>query len=86
MSDYFVYVLRSAKNGRHYTGSTNDIHKRLAEHNSGQTKSTRHTGPYSLVYSESFASRPEAARRERALKSGKGREELSRILQQSEMR
>jgi putative endonuclease len=69
-------VLRSFKNGRIYIGQTNDVERRLAEHNSGQTKSTRAKGPYQIVHVEEFNNRIDAIQREQFLKSGKGREEL----------
>jgi len=73
---YFVYVLRSLSTGRHYVGCTSDITQRVGQHNDGVTKSTRGRGAWKLVYQESFATRGEAMRRERYLKTGKGREEL----------
>ncbi len=73
---WLVYVLRSQKNGRLYTGSTDDLERRLAEHERGKTAYTRATGPYELVYCEELPARPEARRRERFFKSGKGREFL----------
>ena len=79
---YFVYVLRSRKNSRLYTGFTTDLNKRLAEHNAGHTKSVRYVRPLDLLYYESYASRLDAYRRERYLKSGVGREELKGILAQ----
>ena len=39
--EYFVYVLESEIDGRLYKGQTSDIEKRLTEHNSGKTKSTK---------------------------------------------
>ena len=77
---YYVYVLRSLKNGRYYTGSTDDLDRRLNEHNTGQSNYTRLTRPFERVYSESFETRSEAVRRERYLKTGKGREELKNLL------
>ena len=40
-SVFHVYVLRSEKTGRRYTGSCQDVDLRLHEHNSGQSKTTR---------------------------------------------
>jgi putative endonuclease len=77
---YFVYVLGNPVAKKHYTGFTADLVQRLGQHNSGVTKSTKNRGKWVLLYSEEFATRPEAMRRERFLKSGKGREELRRIL------
>ncbi|MDP3941553.1 MAG: GIY-YIG nuclease family protein [bacterium] len=77
---FYVYVLKSLKNGRHYTGSTNNIERRLLEHNSGQTKYTRQTGPFEIVYKEVYDSKLEATKRERFLKTGKGRAVLNKFL------
>ena len=77
---FYVYVLKSLKNGRFYTGSTNNIERRFIEHNSGQTKYTRIAGPFELVYKESYITNLEAVRREKFLKTGKGREFLKQVL------
>ncbi len=76
----FIYVLRSQTTGRHYTGATASLDVRFAQHNSDQSFSTKNRGPWDPVHYEEFASLPEALRRERFLKSGKGRDELRRIL------
>ena len=83
---YSVYVLRSTKTGRLYTGFTSDLGRRLVQHDVGITKSTRNRGPWELVHEEQFATRGEAMRRERYLKAGQGREELKRILKGQEAR
>jgi len=77
---FYVYILKSLKNRRFYTGSTNDIKRRLHEHNIGQTKYTSKTGPFELVYKETYNTSLEAKKRERFLKTGKGRELLKNIL------
>jgi len=73
---FTVYVLKSLKNGRYYTGSTNDLEKRLNEHNSRKSTYTKLTAPFMLVYMENYASRSDAVKREMFLKTGKGREWL----------
>ena len=77
---FYVYVLKSLKNGRLYTGSTNDLERRLYEHNNGQTRYTRKTGPFELIYKEPYNTSLEAKRREKFLKTGKGRKLLKSIL------
>ncbi len=77
---WYTYVLKSTVNGRHYTGSTNNLERRIAEHNSGKTKSTSLTRPFTLVYKEEYNTRLEARRRELFLKTGQGRELLKNIL------
>ncbi|MPZ23972.1 MAG: GIY-YIG nuclease family protein [Dehalococcoidia bacterium] len=81
-SSWCVYVLRSTKNGRLYTGSTNDLQRRLEEHNRGKSRYTRSAGPFELVYSEECDNRLAARRRELFLKSGRGREFLKGTLSQ----
>lgn len=75
----YVYVLKSLKSGRFYVGQTNNLVRRLDEHNSGHTKSLAEKGPFKFVYVEEFEDRILAVRRERFLKSGKGREERSQL-------
>jgi len=73
---YYVYILQSIKDGHHYTGITNNIERRLAEHNKGKksTPSTRSRGPFKLIYTETAFDRKVARAREKFLKSGAGRE------------
>jgi putative endonuclease len=77
---YTVYVLKSLKDGKQYTGSTEDLERRLKEHNAGKTASTRRRRPFVLVHTEEYESREAAEDRERYLKTGKGREELKKLL------
>ncbi len=77
----YVYVLKSLKDSKFYIGSTRQtIGKRLLRHNSGQVISTRNRLPFILLHSESFSDYTNARKRELYLKSGSGREHLSRIL------
>jgi len=77
---YIVYILQSIKDGEHYTGYTMNIEKRLKEHNSGKTESTKRRRPFKVIHVESYQEKEEAKNRERFLKSGQGREELKKIL------
>lgn len=76
---FFAYVLVSDKNGRKYYGSTNNLERRLEEHNSGHTKSLKYLRPLKLVYFEKFDTLIEARRRELFYKSGKGREFIKKL-------
>jgi len=70
MSDWYVYMVRCSDNSL-YTGITIDIERRIDEHNSNNrlaAKYTRVRRPVSLVYSETLASKSEAAKRECAIK------------------
>lgn len=79
---FFVYVLRSTSTREFYTGHTANIPKRLKEHELGLTRSTKGRGPWHVVHEEQFSTRSEAIKRERELKTGKGRDELKRILRE----
>jgi putative endonuclease len=76
---YSVYVLRSKTTSRFYTGSASSLPARIEQHNTDASHSTKHRGPWELVHHEDFQTRSEAVRRERELKTGKGREELKRL-------
>ena len=77
---YFIYVIQSLSHDNRYVGSSNNISKRLKEHNLGKCRYTKGRRPWNLVYNESFPSRSEAIIREKFLKSGKGREFLDKII------
>ena len=50
---FYTYVLKSKKDGKLYIGSTNDLKRRLTQHNSGEVKSTKPRIPFILIYYES---------------------------------
>ncbi|MBI4686154.1 MAG: GIY-YIG nuclease family protein [Nitrospirae bacterium] len=78
---YYVYFLRSRKNGSLYIGQTNNIDKRLERHNSGQIKSTKNRFPFDLIYSEKYNTRREAMLREKHLKSLAGIKDKKAIIE-----
>lgn len=67
---YFVYILQ-CRDGTLYTGSTNDIQKRIHTHNTSKTgaKYTKSRRPVKLVYFEEFENKSEALKREAFIKS-----------------
>lgn len=73
---YTVYVIRSEE-GFRYTGMTEDLNKRLGEHNN-KTKSfwTKRGNKWQLIYSEEFSTKQEALKRESWMKSGHGKKFL----------
>jgi putative endonuclease len=78
---FYVYVLRSVSSGRSYVGQTEDVAKRLAEHNSNRAPSTKNRGPWELVRQEEYATRSEAAKRERQIKGMKSRRWIEELLE-----
>ena len=75
---FFVYILRSETSGKLYIGQTNNMDRRLREHNEPLHNVRKHTsrnkGPWQLIHHEEVESRSDAVRREKWLKSGIGRE------------
>ena len=68
---FHLYILRSASTGKFYVGHTENLARRILEHNRNRTPSTRNRGPWELVYSEEFSTRSEASQREREIKGMK---------------
>lgn len=77
---FIVYVLYSEKFNRTYTGLTNNLERRLREHNSKRNKSTKAYVPWKVIYTEEFDTRIEARKREKYLKSGIGRDFIKTII------
>lgn len=69
---YYIYLLKSSKDGKLYIGFTNDLKRRILEHNRGLSKSTNYRGPFKLVYYEAYASKKDAKQREKMLKKFSG--------------
>ena len=76
----WVYAIQSAKDGRLYVGMTEDVSKRLIQHNHGKAKSTKGFVPWKLIYTEETIDRNSARKRELFLKAGSGKEFLKKIV------
>lgn len=65
---YWVYVLRSLKDGNKYTGYTKNLTSRFEAHQNGQVESTKNRRPFELIYFEACLSQNDALKREKYLK------------------
>jgi len=65
---YYTYVIQSLKNNSFYIGSTNNLKRRIDEHNRGSVSSTKYRIPFELVYCEVYKSENDVHRRESNLK------------------
>jgi len=66
---HYVYFLKSLSNNKVYVGYTNDLRRRIDEHNNRRGgKYTKNKGPFALVYYEAYKSEKDAKRREIGLK------------------
>jgi len=64
MSKWTLYILK-CKDDSYYTGITNDLKKRLSDHENGSgAKYTRGRGPFEVIYSEKHDDRSAASKRE----------------------
>ena len=80
---YYVYILRSKYDENLYIGYTTDLKKRFQEHQSGKVVSTKPRRPLELVYYEGHKCMADAERREKYLKTSKGKSSLRLILRDS---
>jgi len=70
---YFTYILRSQKDGKNYSGFTENLKSRLELHNNGKVESTKNRRPLELIYFEACKSREDAIRREKYFKTYYGK-------------
>lgn len=76
---YFVYAIKSLKDGRIYVGLSSNLQRRVIEHNSGYVFSTKGYVPWKLIDKEAVGNRKEDRVREKYFKSGFGKELLKSI-------
>jgi putative endonuclease len=77
---YYVYVLRSLKDGNFYVGYTHDLRKRVSQHKAGEVISTKWRVPFSLIYYEACRNKTDALHREIYLKTAYGKRYLKKRL------
>lgn len=70
---YITYILESLKDNKRYIGYTNDLKRRLEEHEKGRSSSTKSRLPFRLIYFEGCLDEKDAKRRELYLKTTQGR-------------
>jgi len=77
---YYVYVLKSEVDGSWYIGYTEDIEKRIQQHNNGESLYTKRKTPWTIIYYEVSFDKYDAIAREKYLKTGMGRRFLKNRL------
>mgnify|MGYP002867763252 CR=1 FL=1 len=80
MKDFYTYILQSSKDSSFYIGCTNDLIRRVSEHNAGMSKYTSKKIPWRLAYFEKFASLADARKRESFLKKQKNTSFYKRLI------
>jgi len=85
---YFVYILKSESTAQFYIGHTNDLNRRILQHNDIDYQGTKHTkrnkGPWICVYTETFSTRSEAMKREKELKAKKSRKYIEYLIKRQD--
>jgi putative endonuclease len=79
---FYVYVIYNPTAKKIYIGQTSDIEKRLIRHNNkfGNHFTAKFEGEWILIYKESLPTRSEAIKREKQLKSSRGRAHLTKYI------
>jgi putative endonuclease len=83
MDQYFTYVLYSASFDKIYIGFTKDLTNRFLSHNEKAQKGwTVRFRPWEVLFYETFSSKSEAMRREKELKTSRGRNYIRNFLKE----
>ncbi len=77
---YYVYILKSEKDGNFYTGYSEDLKRRLDEHSRGKVESTKNRRPLMLICYEAYLDKETAEKREEFLKTSDGKLDINRRL------
>ncbi|MEA3493169.1 MAG: GIY-YIG nuclease family protein [Candidatus Margulisiibacteriota bacterium] len=80
---FYLYILKSSKNGKHYIGSTSNPEKRLKKHNAGKIRSTKGLIPLKIVYTECYSTNSDARKRESYIKRQKSRRYIESLFNNS---
>ncbi|GBE16986.1 GIY-YIG nuclease superfamily protein [bacterium BMS3Abin15] len=76
---YYVYAIKSKARNYIYVGITNNITRRIKEHNNKRESTTRSYAPFEILLTEECLSRIKARKREKYFKSGIGKEYLKSL-------
>lgn len=81
---YYLYILKSREDQKLYIGSTDNLRRRLSEHNTGKVRSTKSRKSFELRYYEAFFNENDARKREHSLKKdGNALAQLKRRISES---
>ena len=77
---YYVYILESKTTNKYYIGCSNNIDRRIKEHNNGLSKYTKNKGPWIIQYKEIYTTLSEARKREKQIKAWKKRSAIEKLI------
>ncbi|MBL0308871.1 MAG: GIY-YIG nuclease family protein [Bacteroidetes bacterium] len=77
---FTVYVLQSIHHDKLYTGFTENIDRRMSEHNTGKSKFTSAFRPWKIIYTEQVNTREGARKLEKYYKTAAGKRRLKHLI------
>jgi putative endonuclease len=81
---YFIYILQSKSTSQYYIGHTDNLARRISQHNDADYQGSKHTkrskGPWTCVYTETYMTRSDAMQREKEIKAKKSRKYIDNLL------
>lgn len=78
---FYVYILKSREADKSYVGHTDNLDRRMSEHNSGKHFYTKRYMPWEVLYVEEFENIEEAIKREKYLKTASGRRFIKKVFE-----
>ena len=78
---FWIYILKSIDFDKTYVGFTNDLERRLKQHNSGKSIYTKKYKPWKIIFTEEVSDRVTAREREKYYKSAAGRKKIKLVLE-----
>ncbi len=78
---YYVYILNNKQKNFIYIGYSENLKQRIEDHNKGRSTSTKKYTPLELIHHEAYCDKIDAKRRERYLKTNRGKTTLKTMLQ-----
>ncbi|RYY39159.1 MAG: GIY-YIG nuclease family protein [Chitinophagaceae bacterium] len=78
--NYYLYIIYSASLDQYYVGSSANLEDRLFRHNNSGSKATKKAKDWTLKYTETFATRAQAVRREQEIKKKKSRKYIESLI------
>jgi putative endonuclease len=82
---FILYILYSEKLDRYYVGYTNDLERRISEHNRIKGKYTDVGIPWMIVYTEAYQDKKSAMNRERFIKSRKSKQFIIDLISEGKL-
>lgn len=78
---HYLYILLSLKDNKFYIGATNNLTRRINEHNNGKVFSTKGRRPLKLIYYSAFLNEKDTVASEKYFKTTRGKQRIRKMLE-----